>query len=467
MQKETPLNIKRNVTEALANKKLRKAVLSATQSSQDSRDKIIGEIPYWEELRQKANNIKAEVINNLDTYLEKFENNCENNGIKIHWAVDDNSARNTILKIASDNNVKKIVKSKSLTTEEIHLNEALIGNGIETLETDLGEYIVQLEEQVPSHLIIPALHLSKEDVGELFSEKLGIDYTNDPEKLLLVARENIRQKFLEADMGISGSNFAIADSGSFVIVENEANAHLTITMPRIHVAVIGIEKLIPDLESLPYFLKLLAPSATGQKSSTYVNFIGGPSREKYGEGPEEVHIVLVDNGRSKILQNEQLRETLQCIRCGACLNSCPVYQQIGGHAYGWVYMGPIGATLIPQFLGSHEGKHAPHLCTLCGECYKVCPIKINLPEHLLTLRNQIVKDGETKMVESIGMKTFSFVASRPKLYDMLTNIPPVIQKVIHKGKSFSLPGYGKERPLPPFDEFGFKKRFKKEKKNEK
>jgi len=466
MQKETPLNIKQNVADALVDRDLKKAVLYATQSSQDSREKVINEIPYWEELRQKTNNIKSDIINNLDTYLEKFETNCKNNGIIIHWASNDESARRIILKIASENNVKKIVKSKSLTTEEIHLNEALIEKGIETLETDLGEYIVQLKEQVPSHLIIPALHLSKEDVGQLFADKLGINYTSVPEELLLVARHNIRKKFLQADMGISGSNFAIAESGSFVIVENEANAHLTITMPKIHVALIGIEKLIPDLESLPYFLKVLAPSATGQKASTYVNFVGGPSLNKYGEGPEEVHVVLLDNGRSKILENEQLRETLQCIRCGACLNSCPVYQQIGGHAYGWVYMGPIGATLIPQYLGNHEGKHAPNLCTLCGECYKVCPIKINLPEHLLTLRNQIVQEGESNKIEGAAMKVWSFVASRSKLYDLLTSIPPIVQKVLPAGKSFTAPGYGKERPLPPFDKLGFEKRFK-ERLNEK
>ncbi len=467
MKKLSPLDIKENVAKAVADKNLQRAVLKATNSSKNSREEIINEIPYWEELREKTNNIKSEVINNLDIYLKTFEENCKKNGIIVHWAKDDISARNIILKIASDNNVKKIVKSKSLTTEEIHLNDALIENGIETLETDLGEYIVQLNEEVPSHLIIPALHLSKEDVGDLFSDKLGTEYTSSPKELLLVARKNIREKFLAADMGISGSNFAIAESGSFIIVENEANAHLTITMPRIHVALIGIEKLIPNLEALPYFLKLLAPSATGQKSSTYVNFIGGPSRKKYGEGPEEVHIVLIDNGRSKVLQNEQLRETLQCIRCGACLNSCPVYQHIGGHAYGWVYMGPIGATLAPQFLGTHEAKHSPYLCTLCGECYKVCPIKINLPEHLLTLRNQIVKDGETAMVESIGMKVFSYVASRPKLYDILTTFPVVVQNVLYKGESFSLPGYGKERSLPPFDKQGFKKRFEEEKKNEK
>jgi len=459
MQKLTPLNIKKNVAEALSDERLKKAVLNATLSSLDSRENIIKEIPYWEELRQKTNNIKAEVINNLDKYLETFERNCEQNGIIIHWAKDDVSARNTILKIASDNNVKKIVKSKSLTTEEIHLNDALIENGIETLETDLGEYIVQLKGQVPSHLIIPALHLSKEDVGELFTEKLGTEYTNVPEELLLVARKNIRKKFLQADMGISGSNFAIAESGSFVVVENEANAHLTITMPKIHVAVIGIEKLIPNMEALPYFLKLLAPSATGQKSSTYVNFIGGPSRNKYGEGPEEVHVVLVDNGRSRVLHDKQLRETLQCIRCGACLNSCPVYQQIGGHAYGWVYMGPIGAALAPQYLGTHEGKYSPYLCTLCSECYNVCPVKINLPEHLLTLRNQIVEDGETEKVEKAAMKTFSFVATRPKLYNMLTVLPAVMQKMMPEGKSLSVPGYGKERPLPPFDKLGFKKRY--------
>jgi L-lactate dehydrogenase complex protein LldF len=467
MKEQLSIDIKSNVEKALADERLRRAVQNATESSESSREQIIAEIPYWEELRTKVNKIKAEVINNLDYYLETFEKNCRQNGINIHWAKDAESARKIILNLAKENGVKKVVKSKSLTTEEIRLNPALIEQGIETLETDLGEYIVQLNGEVPSHLIIPALHLSKEDVGKLFSEKLGVSYTNVPEELLKVARKNIRQKFLEADMGISGSNFAIAESGSFVIVENEANAHLTITMPRIHVAVIGIEKLIPNFNSLPYFLKLLAPSATGQKASVYVNFVGGPSRMKYSEGPERFDIVLLDNGRSKVLKDSALRETLQCIRCGACLNACPVYRQIGGHAYGWVYMGPIGAVLAPQFLGTKNASESPYLCTLCGECYNVCPVKINLPEHILTLRAKIVKDKETPSVERVAMKAFAFAGARPWLYNTAAKIPVLLQKIFPEGKSLPLPGYGKERPLPPFDELGFRKRFEKEKKNEK
>ncbi|OGU34287.1 MAG: hypothetical protein A2068_13670, partial [Ignavibacteria bacterium GWB2_35_6b] len=350
-------------------------------------------------------------------------------------------------------------KSKSLTTEEIHLNDFLTENNIESLETDLGEYIVQLKEQIPSHLIIPAMHLSRKDIGELFAEKLGCEYTEEPVELLRIARKILREKFLTADMGISGVNFAFASSGSFCIVENEANAHLTVSLPRVHVAVMGIEKIIPDIKQLPYFLKLLPASATGQKSSTYVNFIGGPSRKKYGEGPEEVHIILLDNGRTKILNDPKLRETLFCIRCGACLNVCPVYQQIGGHAYGWVYMGPIGATLIPQYLGEAKGKLSPFLSSLCGACYDVCPVKINLPNHLLTLRNKIVKSGNSKSSGKLVFKIWSFFASRPKLYSIASKIPAQLQKLMPNNKSFPVPGYSKNRTFARFDSKGFKKLF--------
>jgi len=353
-----------------------------------------------------------------------------------------------------------------LTTEEIHLNKLLIENGIEALETDLGEYIVQLNEQIPSHLIIPALHLSRRDVGKLFAEKLGVDYTEDPVQLLRIARAKLREKFLSADMGISGVNFAIAKAGCFCIVENEANAHLTITLPKIHVAVMGIEKLIPDFSSLPYFLKVLPPSATSQKSSTYVNFVGGPSRSKYGEGPEEVHLVLLDNGRSRILRDAQLRETLFCIRCGACLNVCPVYQQIGGHAYGWVYMGPIGITLIPQFLGEATGKYAPYLSSLCGACFNTCPMRINIPHHLLKLRKRIVESGNTIIIERLGMSVWAFLARHPHLYRLVTWFPAKIQQLFPKDKSFPVPGYGKERSFGRFDAKGFRKRYKKLEKEE-
>lgn len=461
----SPLQTKTLIGEALVDLPLRKAVDSATNSSIASRQKIVDQIPYWEDLRTKAHSIKSNVMENLASYLEEFENNCAQNKIHVHWAEDANEARKIILQISQKNNVKSVVKSKSLTTEEIHLNDFLNENGIESLETDLGEYIVQLNEQIPSHLIAPAIHLSRKDIGKLFSEKLGYDYTEEPVELLKIARKILREKFLTANMGITGVNFAFADTGSFCIVENEANAHLTTSLPKVHVALMGIEKIIPSIKSLPYFLKLLPPSATGQKSSCYVNFIGGSSREKYGEGPEEVHIILLDNGRTKILNDPKLRESLFCIRCGACLNVCPVYKQIGGHAYGWVYMGPIGAVLIPQYLGEKEGKYSPFLSSLCGACYDACPVKINLPNHLLTLRNRVVESKNSNVSDKLTFKLWSFLASRPKLYSLITKLPAKIQSLISKEKSFRVPGYNKQREFARFDSKGFRRRFHELRKN--
>jgi L-lactate dehydrogenase complex protein LldF len=456
----SPIHTKELIKTALADENLRAAVKKATGSTVDSRRGIIEQIPYWEDLREKVYSIKKDAIENLDKYLIQFEENCIKNGINVHWASDAEEARNIILDIAERNNAKKIVKSKSLTTEEINLNSFLSGREIEVLETDLGEYIVQLNEQIPSHLIIPAMHLSRQDIGKLFTKKLGVPYTEEPVELLKIARKILREKFLNADIGISGANFAFASTGSFCVVENEANAHLTISLPRIHIAVMGLEKVIPDVKLLPYFLKLLPPNATGQKSSTYVNFIGGPSRQKYGEGPEEVHIVLLDNGRTKILRDPKLRETLFCIRCGACLNSCPVYKQIGGHAYGWVYMGPIGAVLIPQYLGEAEGKYSPFLSSLCCMCSEVCAAKINLPDHLLTLRNKVVETKNNAVFDRFAFKIYSWLLTKPALYRTAVKIPALLQRLLPKDKPFPVPGYSGKREFAIFDTKGFRKRYK-------
>jgi L-lactate dehydrogenase complex protein LldF len=265
-------------------------------------------------------------------------------------------------------------------------------------------------------------------------------------------------------MGISGVNFAIADSGCFVVVENESNARLSIGLPKIHIAVLGIEKLIPSFDDLPVFLKLLPASATGQKQTVYVNVVGGLQKNISGEGAEQVHIILLDNGRSKILADAQLRETLFCIRCGACLNTCPIYQQVGGHAYGWVYMGPIGVTLLPQYLGTHEGRYAPFTSSLCGACREICPMRIDIPHHLLKLRNRVVQDGESIMVERFGIRIWAFLAEHPLLYRLATWFPGRLQKLFKN--PFPAPGYSKERALGRFDAKGFRKRFlEMEKKN--
>lgn len=451
---------KEYIKSALKNDGLRQAVDKATQTALSKRADKVRQIPYWEELRHKAHAVKRQVMEHLDEYLVTFEEQCRKNGIQVHWAANAEEARQIVLRIAQENHVRTVVKSKSLTTEEIHLNKFLISHSIETLETDLGEYIVQLLDQIPSHLTAPALHLTRKDVGKIFHEKLDVPYTEEPTELLAIARAKLREKFLGADMGISGVNFAVADSGCFVVVENEANARLTIGLPKIHVAVMGIEKLIPSFAELPVFLKLLPVSATGQKQTVYVNVVGGPLSRINGEGPEQVHVILLDNGRSKILGDPQLRETLFCIRCGACLNVCPIYQQVGGHAYGWVYMGPIGATLIPQYLGTLEGRYAPFVSSLCGACFQICPLRINIPHHLLRLRNDVVVAGHALKAEKIAIKAWAFLAKHPALYRLATWFPGKLQR-LHL-KPFPAPGYAKKRSLGTFDAKGFRKRFLKD-----
>lgn len=448
---------KRYIKKALKDDAVRDAVDKATQTALAKRAEKVAINPFWEELRKLGHAAKRAVVERLDENLARFETECRNNGMTVHWARDAAEARSIVLGIARENNVRTVVKSKSLTTEEIHLNKFLIDEGIETLETDLGEYIVQLLDQIPSHLTAPALHLTRKDVGRVFHEKLGVEYTEVPTELLAIARAKLREKFLAADMGISGVNFGVVDSGCCVVVENECNARLSVGVPRVHVAVMGIEKLVPSFDLLPVFLKLLPVSATGQKQTVYVNIVGGPQRSRSGEGPEQVHVVLLDNGRSKILADPQLRETLFCIRCGACLNTCPIYQQVGGHAYGWVYMGPIGATLIPQYLGTHEGRYAPFTSSLCGACRQICPMSIDIPHHLLKLRNRVVEAGESMKVERAGIAVWAFLAKHPLLYRLATWFPGRFQKLL-KG-SFPAPGYSAERALGRFDDKGFRKRF--------
>ncbi len=455
----SPIHTKTYLHEALADSRLREAVDKATQTALKKRADKVEQLPWWEELRHQAHQTKKETLDHLDRYLELFEENCQKNGIVVHWARDAEEARTIILELMREKQVQSVVKSKSLTTEELHLNHFLEENGIESLETDLGEYIVQLLDQIPSHLTAPALHLTRVDVGRIFHEKLGVPYTEDPDALLQIARARLREKFLSADMGISGVNFAMAREGSFCVVENEANGFLTVGLPRIHLAVMGIEKLIPDLASLPPFLKLLPVSATGQKATSYLHIIGGPRRASTGEGPEEVHLLLLDNGRSRILADGQLRETLCCIRCGACLNVCPIYQQVGGHAYGWVYMGPIGITLIPQYLGEAEGRYAPFLSSLCGACFEICPVRINIPHHLLKLRSRVVETGNSGWMERLAFRGFGWLASHPRIYRIATWFPGKFQQLLPGERAFPVPGYSQKRALGRFDGRGFRNRY--------
>lgn len=367
-----------------------KGVQAATLRFLGNRAKLVSELATWEDLRQAASDLRLHTILHLDYYLEQLESQVVAAGGHVHWARDAEQAQDIIVKIAREHDAKTVVKGKSMASEEIGLNHALESAGIRALETDLGEYIVQLAGTPPSHIIAPALHLTKEGIAALFNEKLGANLPPDPVRLSAFAHEKLRQEFLSSEMGVSGANFMVAETGTIVLVTNEGNGRMVTTQPPVHVAIAGIDKVIPDWESLTVLLKVLARSATGQKISTYTSFITGPRQSDAENGPREFHLVLLDNGRTKILSDPATRETLKCIRCGACLNICPVYNNVGGHAYGWVYSGPIGAILSPQLIGTKIAADLPFASTLCGACADICPVKIPIPKILLHLRHRVV-----------------------------------------------------------------------------
>ena len=350
----------------------------------------------WEEWREEARNIKIHTLDHLDYYLELLHDNVTAAGGQVHFAVDSAEANSIVSHLAQSRGVKVATKSKSMVSEELELNPVLESLGVDVYETDLGEYIIQLAGETPSHLVAPALHKSKEDVAELFTEKLGIPYDENIEVMAAAARVALRDKFMEADLGISGANFVVAETGTLVIVTNEGNGRLCTSAPRMHIGITGMEKVIPSMQDLAIFLRLLPRSATGQRISSYVSMVTGPRREDEEDGPEEFHLILVDNGRSRMLRDPKLREALYCIRCGACLNICPVYQRVGGHAYGWVYPGPIGAVVSPMLTGLKEAKALPQASSLCGACREACPVKINIPRMLLELRHRTAESEDSE-----------------------------------------------------------------------
>ena len=342
----------------------------------------------WEEWREQARAIKIHTIEHLDYYLELLYDNVTAAGGQVHFANDAAEANAIVSRLAQSRGVKVATKSKSMVSEELELNPTLEALGVDVYETDLGEYIIQLAGETPSHLVAPALHKSREDVAALFADHLGVPYDEDIEVMAAAARVALRDKFMQADLGISGANFVVAETGTLVIVTNEGNGRLCTSAPRMHIGITGMEKVIPSLQDLAAFLRLLPRSATGQRITSYVSMVTGPRRADDEDGPEEFHLVLVDNGRSRLLRDPALREALYCIRCGACLNICPVYQRVGGHAYGWVYPGPIGAVVSPVLAGLKEASMLPQASSLCGACRDACPVKINIPRMLLELRHR-------------------------------------------------------------------------------
>lgn len=370
-----------------------------------------------EKVREKAKNLKWEAIEKLDAYLLQFEDNFIRKGGKVIWAETVEEAQQAILNICEEKNCKSVVKSKSMVTEEIHLNDFLQQAGIESVETDLGEYIQQLDGEAPYHIVTPAMHKSKEDVARLFAEKLGTKTDLTPEQLTLVARDKLRKKYVQAEIGVTGANFLIADTGSIAVTENEGNARLSAAWPKTHIAIVGIEKMIPTLNDLHVFWPLLATFGTGQKITSYNSIISGPRRENETDGPEEMYVILLDNGRTNLLK-DKTRESLYCIRCGACLNACPVYKNIGGHAYGTTYSGPIGSVITPQLKEMGDYKHLSFASSLCGNCTAVCAVKINLHELLLHNRYESVAFGHSSLTERIAWKAWSQACLNRKMMNL-------------------------------------------------
>ncbi|MBI4588776.1 MAG: iron-sulfur cluster-binding protein, partial [Candidatus Rokubacteria bacterium] len=397
---------------ALNDRFLQQALETATTRFMDLRRESFKTFPQGEALRERARQIKEATLQRLDDYLEMLADNVERLGGRVHWATTGEEARAIIVGLAREHGVKLAVKSKSMATEEIELNEALEHAGITPVETDLGEYIIQLAGEKPSHIIAPAIHKTKGQVAELFSRELKRELAADPEVLTSVARGELREKFLKADMGITGANFAIADTGTIVLITNEGNGRLVTTLPKVHVALMGIEKVIPSMTDLMVFLSLLPRSATGQKISSYVTLVRGPRRPGEMDGAEEFHLVLIDNGRSHQLAGT-LREALYCLRCGACLNVCPVYRQIGGHAYGYTYSGPIGILLTAMLHGNHAVKDLAHASSLCGACQEACPVKIDIPRMLIELREHLDRERIAPLGERLVFKALARLLGRP------------------------------------------------------
>jgi len=368
--------------------------------------------------RERAKDLKWKAIENLDQSLLDFESNITKRGAKVLWAETTQQALDEILRICQRVNCKTLVKSKSMVTEEIHLNHFLEQNNIESVETDLGEYIQQLDGEAPYHIVTPAMHKSKEDVAKLFADKLGTEPNLSPEQLTQVARHILRHKYVEAEVGVTGANFIIADTGSISITENEGNARLSCAFPKVHIVIVGIEKVIPSITDLGLFWPLLATYGTGQKVTVYNSIISGPRQPGETDGPEEMHVILLDNGRTNLLADPVAREALYCIRCGACLNACPVYKNIGGHSYETTYSGPIGKVITPYLSGVAEYKHLSYASSLCGNCTEVCPMKINLHELLLHNRHEAVAQGESTLAERIAWKVWKQASLRRGMMNM-------------------------------------------------
>jgi L-lactate dehydrogenase complex protein LldF len=412
----------------------------------------VAELDNFEAIRDAAAGIRQRALDNLDLYLAEFERNATARGTVVHWAETTDDVNRIVCEIAAKYGVKKATKSKSMVTEECALNDALEAAGIEVVETDLGEYILQLAKEPPSHIVAPVVHKTRDEVSDLFEAKHRRPRKTVIAELCREARETLRPHFLSADMGITGANFVIAETGSTLIVTNEGNGRMVTSLPRVHVAITGIEKVVPTLEDIATLIRLLPRHGTGQTITNYVSVTTGPRREGDTEGAEHFHVILVDGGRSKLLGGD-MQEMLRCIRCGACMNHCPVYQSIGGHAYGWVYPGPMGSVLTPTYVGVEKALDLPHASTFCNQCGVVCPVKIPLPDLLRKLREKQFERGMRPWTERAGLALWGWAAKRPRIYALLARIgASVLSRMGGKDKRIhDLPmgrGWTKERDFP-------------------
>ncbi|WP_374689758.1 LutB/LldF family L-lactate oxidation iron-sulfur protein [Promineifilum sp.] len=442
------------VEDALGNDFQRRAFDRASTRFTTLRRDALAALPEAEAIRDRARLIRAHTISRLDSYLEQFAAAVEAAGGHVHWAEDAEAASRYVVEIAQAAGVRLAVKSKSMVTEEIHLNRALETAGVRVVESDLGEYIIQLAGETPSHIITPVIHKTKEECGAILHEKTGAPLTDEPAEMTAAVREQMRRIFLSAGMGISGVNFGVAETGAICLVTNEGNGRMTTTLPRVHVAVMGIERLVPTLADLGVMLQVLARSATGQQLTVYTNLVTGPRRPDEPDGPDEMHVVLVDNGRSRVLAGE-MAEILYCIRCGACLNACPVYREIGGHAYGSVYPGPVGAVLTPALGGIEAWSDLPQASTLCGACREVCPVRIDIPRMLLALRREADEAGRSPLWAGPGLAAFRLAGAGPGRFHAAVRLAGAATRLLGRGGWLTrlpppLDGWTKSRDFPPF-----------------
>jgi L-lactate dehydrogenase complex protein LldF len=455
--KETTTSAKRwdfvaAAKESLTDPDLKTALIRATGKFDVGRQKLIADLPDSDDVRNRAMQIKDETLGSLDRYLDQFTTNVEKSGGHVHFAADAEQANGIIAEIARERGVEHIVKSKSMVSEETELNDALEEAGFHVVETDFGEFILQVAGDRPSHIVVPVVHRTREHIAKVLNEAFGTDLPSDPATLAKDARKRLRSEFYQADMGITGVNFAIAETGTVVQVTNEGNGRLTTTWPKVHVVLMGMEKVIPTLADLPVFLKLLARSATGQPMTVYTNMITGPAGKREGDGAGELHVVILDNGRSDVLASKY-RDTLRCIRCGACLNTCPVYQTVGGHAYGGVYPGPIGSLLTPLYDGLERYQDLPQSSSLCGACLEACPVRIDIPRMLVEMKAQECEQRMTPLAERLAFRAWRMGMEKSALYRiggrlMRWALMPLSRKGWISGGPPPLSGWTSQRPFP-------------------